>query len=111
MAIKIEGINQLLCYYKLTDNYEGLQQKIRTGEIITVYYKPTNEEYNLNLYQIEKGDEKLLDKSDFESKERLGAFFTLIIGVSGMSYIIFNRVRARMDNEKKVNRKLRKVRT
>lgn len=111
LAIKIEGIDQLLCYYKLTDNYEGLQQKIKTGDVITVYYEPTNEEYNLNLYQIEKGDEKILDKSDFESKERLGAFCALIIGVGGMSYFIYKRVRARMDYETKMNRKLKKVRT
>ena len=111
LAIKIEGVNQFLCYYKLTDNYEGLLEKIKTGDIITVYYKSTNEEYNLNLYEIKKDDQKILDKSDFESKEKIGAILTLIIGVGGMSYFIYKRVRARMDYETKMKRKLKKVRT
>lgn len=107
VAIKLEGINQFLCYYKLTDNYEDLLVKIKAGDIITVYYKPTNEQYNLDLYQIEKGDEKILDKSEFESKERLGAFWVLFIGVGGMNYFIYKRVRARMDFETKMRGKFR----
>ena len=111
LAIKIEGVNQLLCYYKLTDDYEGLLEKIKTGDVITVYYKPTNQDYNLDLYQIEAGGEKILDKSDFESKERIAAFWALIIGVGGMSYFIYKRVRVRMDYEKTLSRRLKKVRS
>lgn len=111
LAIKIKGVNQLLCYYKLTDDYEGLQERIKTGDIITVYYKPTKEEFNINLYQIEKGDEIILDKSTFEFKERIAAFWALIIGVGGMSYFIYKRVRARMDSETKMKEKHKKARS
>lgn len=110
-AIKVQGVNQFLCYYKLTDNYKGLQKKIKAGDTITVYYKPTKEEYNLNLYQIEKGSEQILNKSDFESKERIAAFLTLIIGVGGMGYLIYKRVQARIYYESKAKKKPKKVRT
>jgi hypothetical protein len=110
LAIKVEGINQLLCYFMLTDNYKGLQERIKTGDVITVYYKPTNEDYNLNLYQITKSDSILLDKSSFETKERLASIWTLIIGVGGIGYAIYKRVRSWVDREKKVGR-FKKVRT
>jgi hypothetical protein len=110
LAIKVEGINQFLCYYKLTDNYKELQEKIKTGDIITVYYKPTKEDYNLNLYQITKADSILLDKSSFESNERLASIWALIIGVGGLSYAIYKRVRSRTDREKKIKERFKKVR-
>lgn len=110
LAIKVEGINQILCYYKLTDNYKELQEKISTGDIITVYYKPTKEDYNLNLYQITKADSILLDKSSFESKERLASIWALIIGVGGLSCAIYKRVRSRGDRERKIKERFKKVR-
>jgi hypothetical protein len=109
LAIKIEGIDQFLCYYKLTDDYSELQSTIKTGDVLTVYYKPSTLEYNLDLYQIDKQGETLLDKSSFESKERLAAICVLIIGVGGLGFVTYIRIRTRLDYEKKLKKKSKRA--
>lgn len=107
VAIKVDGVNQFLCYYKLTDNYKHIMSDIKVGDFITVYYKPNYQEYNLELYQLIKNKRVIIDKSNHENSQRIGSILLLILGVGGLGFIMYSKIKFRIEyskvNKKRIN--------
>lgn len=67
---KIYGNNERFASYNIDQEYTNLKANIRYGDFLKVYYKKTNSSgFNLNVIQIEKEGQILLNKSEYESKE------------------------------------------
>jgi hypothetical protein len=87
--VDIDGLEQRLGVYRMSRNYESIINKINTGDIITVYYKDQNPcDVNIDLVQIEKNYEVLLDKKEYMKKEAsliwiglLGGFFSILLSL------------------------------
>ena len=87
--LKLYGLDQKLEVYRRTMDYTSLTNQISIGDTVTVYYKgnrPAN--INIDLFQIEKRNKILLDKSEFEAQESnliwigaIGVFLTIGLAI------------------------------
>ncbi len=80
--IRLVGLNETLGIYRMEGNYQGLINELRPGDRVTVYYdsKP-NDDVNIDLVQIEKGDRIIVDAKEFKDKESALIYIGLIIGL------------------------------
>jgi len=81
--ITLKDLDEKLGVYRMTKNYDDLLNKINIGEKVSVYYKPSknkNENINIDLIQVEKGNEILISKSEYEQKESTLIYIGLIAG-------------------------------
>jgi hypothetical protein len=92
--IKLENYDKKLGVYRMSKNYEDLIKKINIGDEVKIYfYENSNltENVNIDLIQVEKKDTILIDKSEFEGKER----FLIYAGIGGIIVniiiLVYNR--------------------
>jgi hypothetical protein len=81
--IKLKDLNKKLGVYRMSKNYDDLIKKINIGDELTVFYYGNSnqtENVNIDLIQVERDNIVLIDKSEFENKER----FLIYVGIAGI---------------------------
>ena len=93
--LTIHGLPETLGIYRMGKNYSGLIDMIQPGDIVTVYYlsKTTDENINIDLVQIEKDGQIIVDESEFKKKESALIYIGLIGGLFsvGLSVWYYNK--------------------
>ena len=93
--VSLKGLDQKLGVYRYTKNYEDLLNRLEIGDTIIVYYinHKSKPDINIDLIQIEKGNQILLDKKDYERKYSIVMYVTLIGGIMilFLSYLNYKR--------------------
>jgi hypothetical protein len=79
---KLNGLNQTLAVYNSQQNYGILDSKLFVGDTIKVFYNHSNlvDEINLETIQIEKKNQVILDKQDFQVRSQIEFYIILILG-------------------------------
>lgn len=80
--LKLEGLNQTLAVYSPQQSYSSLDNKLYVGDTIKVFYNHSNlvDKLNLETFQIEKNSQRILNSQDFQGRERIAFYITLIGG-------------------------------
>ena len=80
--LKLEGLNQTLAVYNPQQGYGSLDNKLNVGDTIKVFYKHSNlvNKINLETFQIEKNNQEILNSQDFQGRERIAFYITLVGG-------------------------------
>ena len=81
--------------YRITKNYEELNNEINIGDKIKVYFQPSNpnsKDYNLDVIQIEKQNKVILKKSDNTIKYTI-IMITGILAALFMIYAAFHIIK------------------
>ena len=93
--LTIEGLPETLGIYRMEKNYSGLITTIQPGDIVTVYYmsKSTGENINIDLVQIEKDGQVIVDQNEFKKKNSFLIYIGLIGGLFsvGLSIWYYNK--------------------
>jgi hypothetical protein len=94
--IQLRDSEKKLGVYRITKNYSDLLDKFMIGDTVTAYYRDNNnrhENINIDLVQVEKGKQILLDKKEYKRKESSLIFIGLIAGVLtiAFSYLYYKR--------------------
>lgn len=82
--IELKYLEQKLGIYRKSKNYDDLLEKVNVGDTVKVFFKPSNtghSDINIDLIQVEKGDVILIDKSEYEQKQRFLVYIGLITGI------------------------------
>lgn len=89
--LTIDGLNETLGIYRQEKNYSSLVDKIQPGDIITVYYlaKSSTDNINIDLVQIEKNGEIVVDQKEFKKKESFLIYIGLIAGLFSVGLSIW----------------------
>lgn len=89
--LTIDGLSETLGIYRMEKNYSELIDKIQPGDIVTVYYlgKTTDENINVDLVQIEKDGQIIVDESELKMKELTLIYIGLIGGLFSVGLSIW----------------------
>ena len=94
--IQLDNIELKLGVYRMSKNYSELIENIKPKDKIKVYYKSkTNkrENVNIDLVQIEKNGNIILQKNEFENKQSFLLYIGLFFGIGTIifSYLYYFR--------------------
>ena len=80
---KLVGLSQTLAVYNPQQNYSSLYNSLNVGDTVKVFYNSSNlvDKLNLETFQIEKNNQVLLNSLDFQGRERIVFYMTLIGGL------------------------------
>lgn len=80
---KLKGFNQTLGVYNPNKDYRSLDISLNVGDTIKVFYNHSNltDKLNLETFQIEKNNQNIFTSQNFQGRERIGFFITLISGL------------------------------
>jgi len=90
--IQLDNLDMKLGIYRMSRDYKDLLSKVSIGDLVTVYYKSyydKKENVNIDLIQVEKHGNILIDKSEYEKKESALIYIGLIAGVGSVVVSIF----------------------
>ena len=92
--IKLADLQEKIGVYRMSGNYEDLLSNIKAGDTLKVWYFDNSDEtenVNIDLVQVEKDKEIILEKNEYERKQSSLIF----IGIGGfigfMLILYFNR--------------------
>ncbi|RZL45638.1 MAG: hypothetical protein EOP00_17025, partial [Pedobacter sp.] len=74
--LRLQGLDQVLGVYNPKRDYKKLDQTIEIGNTLKVYFKKSYKvnEINVNTFQIEKNNEILLSKDDYQFREGFAGY-------------------------------------
>lgn len=80
---KLGGLSQTLAVYNPQQNYSLLYNNVNIGDTVKVFYNSSNwvDKLNIETFQIEKNNKVLLNSLDFQGRERMVFYITLIGGL------------------------------
>lgn len=80
--IKLQGLNEILATYNPKQSYSDIDSRLNIGDTIKVYFKASGSPNspNLETFQVERKGEVILDKSDFQFREKVGGYIALFGG-------------------------------
>lgn len=85
LGFQLDNVPQLLGEFNSSQDYTALKKVLVPGTEVTVYYKPNRfNEVNLDVYQLEQGNQVILDYKDYE---KTSWFVILIIGLLGVGLL------------------------
>ena len=79
--VKLNGLDKKVGVYRMFKNYDDLLKNVNIGDKIKVFYKSNseiNENINIAVIQIEKNNEIILNKSEYQTKYRILMFFSIL---------------------------------
>ena len=85
--VKLNGLEKKFGVYRMFKNYDKLLQDIEIGDQLKIYYifnENKNEIVNIDVIQIEKGNDIILNKSEYQTRYRI----LMIIGILASLYMI-----------------------
>ena len=86
--LKILGSEENFGIYKMTKDYSNLEKNIKVGDIIKIYFKPSNSKsknYNFDVVQIEKENKILLNQNDYRIKN----YILMSVGILAALFMIY----------------------
>ena len=87
---RLKGVDQNFSIYKPDHTYMLLKDSVRVNDTVRVFYKPSKDQFNLETYQVEKGEFILYDHLEFSKLHSSMAGYMLIFGaiflVGGIIY-------------------------
>lgn len=88
--LKLEGLKQTLAVYNPQLEYGSLDNSLYVGDTVKVFYNHSNlvGKLNLETFQIEKNNQRILNSQDFQSRERI-AFYIALIGGFVILFLTF----------------------
>jgi hypothetical protein len=88
--LKLQGLNQILAVYNPRENYNHLDNSLHINDTIKVFYNHSSlvDKLNLETFQIEKNNKKILNRDDFQGRERI-AFYIGFIGGILLLYMVY----------------------
>jgi hypothetical protein len=93
--LTINGLSETLGIYRMEKDYAGLIDEIQPGDTLTVYYlsKATDENINIDLVQIERRGQIIVDQNEYKKKESALIYIGLIGGLFsvGLSIWYYNK--------------------
>jgi len=94
--IQLTDMDKKLGVYRMTKSYDDLLDRFIIGDTVTAYYRKnynTRENINIDLIQVERKGEIMLDKKEYEHKERALIFIGLTAGILTiiLSYLYYKR--------------------
>jgi hypothetical protein len=93
---RMKGLDDLLASYNMDQNYSKLMSHINTGDFLKIYFKESKySDFNLNVIQIEKNNEVILDKNEYETKETALIYIGTIGGLLMFGGFIWMIMKAR----------------
>jgi len=89
--------NQKLGVYRFSKNYSDLDNSLLIGDTVTVFFidRPDKgENINIDLIQLNKNEKVILDKLEYDNKEKRFLVLMIIVGIVsiGLSYLYFKRL-------------------
>ena len=80
---KLAGLSKTLAVYNPQQNYSSLYNSLNVGDTVKVFYNGSNlvDKLNLETFQIEKNNHVLLNSLDFQDRQRIAFYMTLIGGL------------------------------
>jgi hypothetical protein len=79
--IKVKGYENFFGVYRSYHGYQDLSLAINTGDSILMYFRPSNNKYNLRVYQIEKNGKIVIDYSEYNERVSKYAGLCFFIGI------------------------------
>ena len=84
-AFNLDNLSQTLGAYRPSHNYSKLINNLQPGDFVTVYYRHNKyNDINIDVFQIEKGREIILDYETYNINHTNGA---ILIGVIGIVFL------------------------
>jgi hypothetical protein len=89
--VKIDGLRETLGIYRKEGNYSGLVGQIQPGDTVTVFYlgTSTDESINIDLVQLEKDGQVIVDEQEFKEKESFLIYIGLIAGLFTVGFSVW----------------------
>ena len=87
--ITLKDLDEKLGIYRMSENYDDLLNKVNMGDKVKVYYEPSSnkrENINIDLIQVEKEGEILINKTEYEKKESALIYIGLIAGIGTLFF-------------------------
>lgn len=88
--IRLKNIDEKFGVYRKSNNYQDLLYNLNVGDTVNVYYSNVNieKDVNINLIQIERDNQIVLDKKEYEQKQSALIYIGLIAGISMIIFAI-----------------------
>ena len=106
--LTLDGFPETLGIYRMEKDYSGLVDKIQPGDTVTVYYlrSKTDENINIDLVQIEKDGQIIVDQKEFKKKESALIYIGLIGGLFsvGLSFWYYNKYVGQRNKRRSVDK-------
>lgn len=81
-AFRLNNYDQTLGAYRPSRDYKKLLHNLRPGDTVTVYYKPMpKDKINIDVYQIEKAGQVILDYDSYKRNHKGVAIFVGMLGI------------------------------
>ena len=97
IAFEITNVPQTLGTSERATDYEKVRATLKPGTPVAIYYRPDQSRLNMNIYQIEKGKDIIMDYKNQEKSSRivgimigLLAVFLLVTG----AIMLFSKAKA-----------------
>ena len=92
---RLHNSDQNFTVYRSDNAYGRLQEQVKLGDTIKVLYEPSSENFNLDVYQVEKGNNIVQSYSTYNKQSSSAAGImllagTLIVAIGVISYANFN---------------------
>ncbi len=89
--LRLKKQPQKFVVYRINRNYDDLMQLVALGDTLTIYYNRDSEKKNTDadVYQIEKGNNILVNKKEYDEKGRKMKKAGLAIGILIMLGALF----------------------
>jgi len=82
LKIELNNSNERLYTYNASQDYSELNEKLRKGTIITVYFKKLKEtEIINNIFRLDEGQNIILAHKDYKEKEYFAGIVMLLFGL------------------------------
>ncbi|MFT3843805.1 MAG: hypothetical protein QM725_02035 [Lacibacter sp.] len=82
--IELSGVDKKLGVYRMRKNYDDLIKLFNVGDTVRAYFRNNSnqqENINIDLVQVEKGNQILLPKKEYERKEGSLIYIGLTFGI------------------------------
>lgn len=78
---KLDNSTEKFVIYRADESYTDLEQKIKTGDTVKVYYRPSIADYNRHVFQLQKGDAIPASYSDYNKEASKWTGIGLLLGI------------------------------
>lgn len=86
-AFELGNHNQILGVYRPSKNYKKLLENLKPGDVVTITYRPIpQDKININVYQIEKAGQVVLEYDSYKENHILAS---ILVGIFAIVIIVF----------------------